>query len=117
LLDAVAVNRHTCRLIFTTDTEDKAAEINLLTERSGLPADVQVVGNRGRDIGPFLQVLTEIGDQYDIIGHVHGKRSLTTENVASDFGERWGDFLWQHLLGDSVPMMDRIMREFAQDSR
>ncbi|WP_321783632.1 rhamnan synthesis F family protein [Paraburkholderia sp. J94] len=117
LLDAVAVNHHACRLIFTTDTEDKAAEINLLTERSGLPADVQVVGNRGRDIGPFLLVLAEIGDQYDIIGHVHGKRSLTTENVASDFGERWREFLWQHLIGDSAPMMDRIMREFARDPR
>ncbi|WP_348966789.1 rhamnan synthesis F family protein [Paraburkholderia tropica] len=117
LLDALAANQHACRLIFTTDTEDKAAEINLLTERSGLPADVQVVGNRGRDIGPFLQVLAEIGDQYDIIGHVHGKRSLTTENVASDFGERWRTFLWQHLIGDSAPMMDRIMQAFAGDPR
>jgi hypothetical protein len=117
LLDAVSVNKHACRLIFTTDSEEKAAKINLLTERYGLPADVKVVANRGRDIAPFLRVLREVGDQYDVIGHVHGKRSLTTENVTSDFGERWRTFLWQHLIGNRVAMIDFIMHEFANDPR
>ncbi|WP_158948677.1 rhamnan synthesis F family protein [Paraburkholderia acidisoli] len=117
LLDAVAANAQPCRLILTTDSLEKAAEINLLTERYGVPADVKVVANRGRDVGPFLKVLSEIGDQYDVIGHVHGKRSLTTENVASDFGERWRTFLWQHLIGDSAPMIDHVMHAFADDSR
>jgi len=116
LLDAVTANQHPCRLIFTTDTEEKAAEINLVTERYRVPADVQLVSNRGRDIAPFLQVLGEVGDHYDVIGHVHGKRSLTTENVASDFGEQWRTFLWQHLIGGTAPMIDRIVHAFETDA-
>lgn len=115
LLDAVSVNSHSCRLIFTTNSEEKAAEINLATERRSLPVDVLVVENRGRDIGPFLHVLKEVGDRYDVLGHVHGKRSLTTENVDADFGDRWRTFLWQHLVGDYAPMMDLVVREFAGD--
>jgi len=113
LLEAVSVNSHPCRLIFTTDSDEKAAEINLATERYSLPVDVLVVENRGRDVGPFLHVLKEVGDQYDVLGHVHGKRSLTTENVGADFGDRWRVFLWQHLVGGSAPMMDLVVREFA----
>ncbi|WP_447361547.1 rhamnan synthesis F family protein [Burkholderia vietnamiensis] len=115
LMHAVLANSHPCRLIITTDTDAKAAEINIITERYGLPADILVLENRGRDIGPFVHVLGEIGDQYDVLGHVHGKRSLSTSNVNVDFGERWRVFLWQHLIGDSTPVMDMIIRAFHEE--
>lgn len=115
LLNAVAANAHPCRLILTSDSEAKAAEIMLLVQRSGAIAEVRVVENRGRDIGPFLGLLDEISSQCDVVGHIHGKRSLTTENVGVDFGDRWREFLWQHLLGDSKRAMDVIMETFAKD--
>lgn len=115
LFEAVAVNRHPCRLVLTTDTNDKASEIRKVASNYDNRVDVLVVENRGRDVGPFLQVLKEYGGQCDLIGHVHGKRSLTTENVGEGFGNRWRSFLWQHLIGDSKPMMDSIVESFAED--
>ena len=39
--------------------------------------DVRVFDNRGRDIGPFLTGFGEvILDRYDIIGHLHTKKSI-----------------------------------------
>jgi lipopolysaccharide biosynthesis protein len=51
---------------------------------------------------------------YNIIGHVHGKRSLA---VNATMGERWREFLWQNLIGDAHPMIDIIIERFAADGR
>jgi lipopolysaccharide biosynthesis protein len=75
---------------------------------------IRIVPNRGRDIGPFL---TEFGEEfaegYDLVGHIHGKRSLFVPDRA--VGESWREFLWQNLLGDIYPMMDIIARRFCDD--
>ncbi|WP_277187169.1 rhamnan synthesis F family protein [Caballeronia sp. BR00000012568055] len=117
LLNAVVANQHACKLILTTDTEEKRAEIEKQVQRNGVVAQVRLVENRGRDVGPFLDLLDELAGQCDVIGHVHGKRSLATEDVGADFGDRWRNFLWQHLIGDDVPAMDLILQAFAGDSR
>ena len=51
---------------------------------------------------------------YNIIGHVRGKRSLA---VNATMGERWREFLWQNLIGDAHPMIDIIIERFATDGR
>jgi lipopolysaccharide biosynthesis protein len=51
---------------------------------------------------------------YNIIGHIHGKRSLA---VNATMGERWREFLWQNLIGDAQPMIDIIIERFATDGR
>jgi hypothetical protein len=74
---------------------------------------IRIVPNRGRDIGPFL---TEFGDElqgYDVVGHIHGKRSLITSDVV--IGESWREFMWQNLMGDISPMMDTIAGAFSND--
>ena len=51
--------------------------------------DVRVFDNRGRDIGPFLTGFGEvILDRYDIIGHVHTKRSVGFGMNATVFNAR-----------------------------
>jgi glycosyltransferase involved in cell wall biosynthesis len=112
---AVAANDHLCRLILTTDSVGKADEIHEVAKRYGAVADVRIVGNIGRDIAPFLAVLEEVKGQCDLLGHLHGKRSVTTQNVGTDFGDRWRKFLWEHLLGESECMMDLIIRAFSDD--
>ena len=112
---ALAVNKQTCELIFTTDSADKASKIKSALRESRVEADVRVVPNRGRDIGPFLTVLEEAIGSCDLLGHFHGKRSLQTRNVDPNFGDRWRTFLWQHLIGDKVPMVDVISQVFMDD--
>ena len=76
---------------------------------------VRVVPNRGRDIGPLLTTFGEDAiHDYDIIGHVHGKRSLT---ASERMGERWREFLWQNLLGGLHPMMDIVIERFNHDGK
>lgn len=115
-LRALGANAQACELILTTNSEEKAAEIRAALKKSRAEADIRVVPNRGRDIGPFLVMLEEVMKRSDLLGHVHGKRSLKTKNVDIDFGDRWRTFLWQHLIGEEMPMVDIIKQAFTQDS-
>ena len=73
-----------------------------------------VVPNRGRDIGALLTgVPAHLLNRYDVIGHIHGKRSLAIGG--GTVGENWREFLWQNLIGDRYPMMDVILDRFAKD--
>ena len=66
-------------------------------------------------MAPFLTILEEAMGRYDLLGHIHGKRSLNTSNVDIDFGDRWRAFLWQHLIGDEMPMIDIIKQILTDD--
>jgi len=61
--------------------------------------DIRIVPNRGRDIGPFLSEFgQELINQYDIIGHIHTKKSEHITDRASV--SRLVRFLMVNLLGD-----------------
>jgi hypothetical protein len=111
-LQRLACNRTRCDLWFTTD--DPAKGMALRTAAAAYDCGnvtVRIVPNRGRDMGPFLTaILEEIESRYDVVGHIHGKRSPQTL-----VGEEWREFLWQNLLGRSYPMMDIILDCFAAD--
>jgi len=109
-------NSSRCDLMLTTDTKAKARSLRSATRRYARgEVLIRVVPNRGRDIGPLLTAhAEEIAQHYDLIGHVHGKRSLA---VDAAMGETWREFLWQNLLGDLHPMMDVIVERFANDER
>jgi lipopolysaccharide biosynthesis protein len=115
LMAKLQCNRSGCDLIFTTDSEAKAKLLRKTAKGySGGEVQIRVVPNRGRDIGAFLTgVATSFTDRYDVIGHVHGKRSLAVEAA---LGENWREFLWQNLIGDKHPMMDVILDRFAADA-
>jgi glycosyltransferase involved in cell wall biosynthesis len=115
LFRRLAASAHRCDLLLTTDTVTKA-DLLMRTSRAYTrgKVSVHVVPNRGRDIGPLLTLLQpEIACRYDIVGHVHGKRSLSVGD--GSFGERWREFLWQHLIGDTHPMLDLIIDRFVND--
>jgi glycosyltransferase involved in cell wall biosynthesis len=57
---------------------------------------IRAVPNIGRDIGPFV---AEFGKElleggYDLVGHLHGKRS---KDIGT--GDAWRTYLWGNLLG------------------
>jgi lipopolysaccharide biosynthesis protein len=72
---------------------------------------VRLVPNRGRDIGAFLTGIGDVLARYDVVGHLHSKRSLFAADPA--LGETWREFLWQNLLGGLYPMMDIILNRLA----
>jgi glycosyltransferase involved in cell wall biosynthesis len=99
---AVRLEAAKCRadLFITTTSAQKRLEVEFAFRRYKLGrVRVVEVPNRGRDIGPLLDGVKPYlrTGNYDIIGHLHGKRSAA---VDSDMGERWRTFLTDTLLGD-----------------
>ncbi len=88
-----AAFRHAARVVVTTDTEEKAARVAAAERAAGVPLDVRVVPNRGRDVVPFLEAVTGADDE--IWCHVHIKRSP----ALAETGEAWRGFLMAILLG------------------
>ncbi len=107
-------NRTTVDLLITTTTPAGVEKINAILSRAGdLYAAVELVPNKGRDIGPFLDALQRgWAHKYDVVGHFHGKRSPHIDSLVSD---GWRDFLWGHLLGGEHATMDSILAAFATD--
>lgn len=116
LIKKLGYNRSHCDLMLTTDNKAKAELLRKATEGYlGGEVDIRVVPNRGRDIGAFLTGLGEyMFDRYDIVGHVHGKRSVAVGDAV--LGKSWREFLWQNLIGEQHPMMDLILNRFATDA-
>jgi Rhamnan synthesis protein F len=119
LFRRIAVRGPRCDLLVSTDHADKAAKLRDAASayRRG-EVRICVVPNRGRDIGAFLTGFADdIVARYQIIGHVHGKRSLHAGGADPFFGERWREFLWQNLIGDQHPMMDIVLARLARDEK
>ena len=112
-------NRSRCDLLLTTDTSEKAHVLRDATGGyTGGDVTIRLVPNRGRDIGALLTGFYDVLSRYDIIGHIHGKRSLFALNSADPtLGERRREFLWQNLVGARSPMIDIILDHFAADDR
>lgn len=112
-LDRLDSFRHTHTLILTTTTNDAATRLRAIcrARTTAVDAQVLVVPNRGRNLsalfsGPVAEQLLD----YDVVLHVHSKRS---PHINADDGDRWRDYLWQHLLGDGEGFGDQIVEEFA----
>ncbi|RTZ43165.1 glycosyltransferase [Candidimonas sp. SYP-B2681] len=104
---------HVDLLISVTDEVGKAAVQEQLKNYTRGSVDVRLAPNRGRDIGPFL---TEFGSkiqaEYDLIGHVHTKRTKHNEHA----GRIWYRFLLDNLLGNKeTRMADVILGRLAND--
>jgi hypothetical protein len=116
LLEKLAGNRSPCDLLLTTSDKENARALRTATSgyRNGT-VTIQIVPNRGRDIGAFLSgVGHDLLSRYDVIGHLHSKRSSSVADAA--VGEIWREFLWQNLVGGFYPMLDIVLAQFDEKS-
>ncbi|MGH6811780.1 MAG: rhamnan synthesis F family protein [Methylocella sp.] len=78
---------------------------NYLTRRSPqFCFKVRLVENRGRDIGPMLTAFPEMWKNYDIVAHLHSKKSPHTE-----FGDNWRKYALEQMFG-SADLVETVMR-------
>jgi lipopolysaccharide biosynthesis protein len=94
----VSVTSEEVRNLVATELEDYGGNVA-----------IELVPNRGRDIGPLL---TEFGrrilSDYEYVGHIHTKKTATTKDTA--LGMVWFEFLLANLLGGaSGTMADAIL--------
>ncbi len=70
---------------------------------------VQLVENRGRDVGPMLTAFPQMWSDYDIVAHLHSKKSPHT-----DFGGNWRKYALEQMLG-GPELVDCIMNYLAEN--
>jgi glycosyltransferase involved in cell wall biosynthesis/ubiquinone/menaquinone biosynthesis C-methylase UbiE len=104
-------------LFVSVVTSDAASETRqALSGYRGRIVDMQMTPNLGRDIGPFLtQFGRDLCGSYDIVGHLHTKKSLQIEDRV--FVEAWNMFLLENLLGGKRggAMLDLILSWMVVD--
>jgi glycosyltransferase involved in cell wall biosynthesis len=107
-------NKTPTDLLLTTTSQSRGRQIEQIVAKAKTPnVTVSIVPNQGRDIGVFLSGIEhEMLMRYDLVGHLHGKRSPHAEGA---IGESWRHFLWENLLGGEHAMIDVIANAFASD--
>src|SRR5579872_1629890 len=83
--------------------------------RSGVPqARVAIVTviNKGRDVKPFYTDLAPMLPRYDIIAHIHGKKSVFNRGATAG----WLDYLLDCLLGSETTVR-KILGRFEEDEK
>ncbi|WP_375461797.1 rhamnan synthesis F family protein, partial [uncultured Enterovirga sp.] len=95
--------------LFVTTPEDHADFVRRRIRRTYPRARIYAVGNAGRDIGPFLHVMREIGADSDYLAicKIHTKKGTTEPDV------------WRHLLLESVlgsrQLVSHVIRAFGEE--
>lgn len=110
-------NERTVDLLISVPDENAQTEVaKQFGAYAGKVLDVLVCPNKGRDIGPlFTGFAQKIVDHYDVIGHMHSKRSIGS--AGADSGSSWMSFLLANLLGNDDSMMDRILKAMEDDPK
>jgi glycosyltransferase involved in cell wall biosynthesis len=116
IIERLNANRLHPDLFISVPSGGVQREVELLSEGyEGNVVDIQVVPNRGRDIGAFLTAFGEqITDRYEFIGHFHTKKTAALADKA--MGESWFEFLLENLIGGRYRMVDTIVRTMTADS-
>src|SRR5690349_8497146 len=95
--------------ISTTDCEKKVKIEKTFANWSLGAVDVRIVANRGRDLAPILVGFKDIIKSYDLMLHVHSKRSSHSPDSFL-----WRRYLFETLLGD-VPTIESVLDAFRQN--
>jgi len=102
-------------LLISVPSQNTGDEVIAVLRECGCEvADMQVVPNRGRDIGPLLTTFGKtLIHNYDLVGHLHSKKTATFND--SSIGNTWLVFLLENLLGGQHAMADKIISHMTSD--
>ncbi len=120
IVERLRLNRCACDLFVSVATDDAATLAADLLDGWPGKVEVKVFPNRGRDLGPLFTGYARALQDYDVIGHVHTKKSLALQGQGSvqnwsTFVHDWSEFLISNLLGRESGAMDAILARFAAD--
>lgn len=88
-------------LISTSSEEKKSICIEKLSKCKNInKIVVDIFENKGRDIYPFIKQINKYIDKYDILCHIHSKKTLQYQKV-SPYGEAWRKYLYNNLFGST----------------
>jgi len=102
--------KHPFDLFISTTSDNEEAVINLIKSELGLEPVVFIFENKGRDIGPFIEIFKHELTRYNLVLKVHTKKSLHNYNL-----RRWKTFILDNLIG-SPEIADTIISNFCGNS-
>jgi glycosyltransferase involved in cell wall biosynthesis len=116
IIERLGRNGVACDLLVSVSSEEAAATVTRLiaSYRRGHD-EVRIVPNRGRDIGPMLTTFGPELSRYDVVAHIHTKKSVHILDQV--FVEVWRNFLLENLVGGQHRMADVIVDAFRQDDQ
>jgi lipopolysaccharide biosynthesis protein len=99
------------QLLVSTNSIEKKIVINDEAIKNGIEnIEIKVCPNRGRDLAPFLIEFRDQYQNYDVLLHIHTKKSPHNSDLSG-----WGDFLFKNLLG-SREIICSVLTVFKQYS-
>jgi hypothetical protein len=119
MLERLNENQVRPDLFVSVPTELVHGEVDrILKNYTGKVVEIQMVPNRGRDIGPFLTAFgATFVERYDVVGHLHTKKTAVFKDES--IGKDWHAFLMENLLGGlsggKSNMADIIIGHLATD--
>jgi hypothetical protein len=112
ILKRIQSSKNTPDLFFSVTSEEA---FNIVEEKTKplkqFKTKIALFPNAGRNIGPLLTGYAEELSRYDLIGHIHSKKSPHLDNRG--FLNSWKDFLFNNIIGGEEPMIDFIINEFS----
>lgn len=99
-------------IVTVCDEENKLAVQNLLdTVGLNLVSNILLVQNRGRDIAPFIVDARPIWVNFDVVLHLHTKRSPHIS-----WGDNWRRYLLDNTIGTNE-IFDRVINAFVENQK
>ena len=99
----------------TVPTREKLEVVKKAFDRiSGNNIEFRIVGNRGRDVAPFLVGCKDIIDKYDLICKVHDKKVY--QIMPMSIGAKWGYKCFENTLKNTV-FIENVIKTFEENPR
>ena len=112
ILTRIQRSKSTPDLFFSVTSEAAFKTVQEKTQPlNRFQTKIALFPNVGRNIGPLLTGYAEDLSRYDLIGHIHSKKSPHLDD--RDFLDSWKGFLFNNIIGGEVPMVDFIINEFS----
>lgn len=122
ILSRLKMNEVKCDLFISTITPEILVHIKkMLKSYKDGKVTIRVVPNSGRNFGPLLSEFALELQNYDLIGHVHTKKSESyiRDNNFSEGAKNtitgWRNFLLENMIGGKFCAADQIIDAFEKD--
>lgn len=100
-------------IYITVPSEEKKEYVEkVFKPLKGYKWEIRVVGNRGRDVAPFLVGCKDIIDKYDLICKVHDKKVYQV--MPMSIGESWAYKCFENLLKNKT-FVENVIATFEEN--
>lgn len=96
----------------TVPSQEKLEAVKAAFENFPYKLEYRIVGNRGRDVAPFIVGCKDIVDKYDLICKVHDKRVYQVTPMS--LGQSWSYKCFENLLKNKV-YVENIIATFEEN--